>query len=156
MNRLIRLILLYSSQKVKDKGVKMRSMKRNLDIVRDVLLQVEKADGYLTINDLFVARDNQKGCNYTDNEIVYHVELLFAHGFLDGNIRRDMNGDITDNSIDGLTWDGADYLESMRDQRVWFKARDAIKRSVGSTTFDVVKQTCTLIATQLIKSNIGV
>ena len=133
----------------------MKRMKRNLDIVRDILLQVEKADGYLTINDLFDARDNQKNCNYTDNEIIYHVELLFAYGFIDGNIRRDMNGDIIDNSIDGLTWDGADYLECMRDLRVWNKAKSTIKKTVGSTTFDVVKQTCTLVATQMIKNNLG-
>lgn len=131
-------------------------MKRNLDIVRDILLQVEQAEDYLTINDLFDVRDKRKGCNYTDNEIIYHVELLFAHGFIDGCIRRDMNGDITDNSIDGLTWDGADFLESMRDQRVWDRARDTIKKTVGSTTFEVVKQTCTLVATQMIKSNLGI
>ena len=131
-------------------------MKRDLDIVRDILLQVEKSDGYLTINDLFDIRDKQKDCKYTDKEIVYHVELLFAQGFIDGNIRRDMNGDITDSSIDGLTWDGADYLESMRDSRVWNKAKSTIKKAVGSTTFDVVKQTCTLVATQMIKSNLGI
>lgn len=51
----------------------MKSMKRNLDIVRDILLQVEKAEGYLTINELFDTRDNQKSCDYTDNEIVYHI-----------------------------------------------------------------------------------
>ena len=134
----------------------MKSMKRDLDIVRDILLQVEKSDGYLTINDLFDIRDKQKDCKYTDKEIVYHVELLFAQGFIDGNIRRDMNGDITDSSIDGLTWDGADYLESMRDSRVWNKAKSTIKKAVGSTTFDVVKQTCTLVATQMIKSNLGI
>ena len=134
----------------------MKSMKRDLDIVREILLQVEKSDGYLTINDLFDIRDKQKDCKYTDKEIVYHVELLFAQGFIDGNIRRDMNGDITDSSIDGLTWDGADYLESMRDSRVWNKAKSTIKKAVGSTTFDVVKQTCTLVATQMIKSNLGI
>ncbi len=134
----------------------MKSMERDLDIVRDILLQVEKSDGYLTINDLFDIRDKQKDCKYTDKEIVYHVELLFAQGFIDGNIRRDMNGDITDSSIDGLTWDGADYLESMRDNRVWNKAKSTIKKAVGSTTFDVVKQTCTLVATQMIKSNLGI
>ena len=134
----------------------MKSMERDLDIVRDILLQVEKSDGYLTINDLFDIRDKQKDCKYTDKEIVYHVELLFAQGFIDGNIRRDMNGDITDSSIDGLTWDGADYLESMRDSRVWNKAKSTIKKAVGSTTFDVVKQTCTLVATQMIKSNLGI
>ena len=134
----------------------MKSMKRDLDIVRDILLQVEKSDGYLTINDLFDIRDKQKDCKYTDKEIVYHVELLFAQGFIDGNIRRDMNGDITDSSIDGLTWDGADYLESMRDSRVWNKAKSTIKKAVGSTTFDVVKQTCTLVATQMIKSNLEI
>lgn len=131
-------------------------MKRDMDLVRCILLQVEKAENYLTLNDLFQARDNQKGCEYTDNEIIYHVELLFAQGFIDGYLRCDMNGDIIENQMCGLTWDGADFLESMRDQRVWNKAKEVIKKTVGSTTFEVVKQTCTLVAAQMVKSSLGV
>lgn len=131
-------------------------MKRNLDLVRNILLQVEKSEDYLELTDLFEARDKIKDCEFTNNEIIYHVELLIAHGFIDGKLKRDMNGYVIDSCINGLTWDGADFLESMRDQKVWGKARDVIREAVGSTTFDVVKQTCSFVATQMIKNNLGI
>ena len=59
-------------------------MKRNLDLVRNILLQVEKSENYLELTDLFEARDKIKDCEFTNNEIIYHVELLIAHGFIDG------------------------------------------------------------------------
>lgn len=130
-------------------------MKRNLDLVRCILLQVEKAEDYLTFEDLYATRDSQKNCEYTNNEIDYHVELLIAHKAIDGRLKRDMNGNIMDGCIYGLTWEGADFLESMRDRRIWTKARQTIKETVGTTTLDVVKQTCTLVATQMIKNKLG-
>ncbi len=130
-------------------------MKRNLDIVRCILLQVEKSEDHLTINNLLDARDETKDCDYTDNEIIYHVELLLAHGFIDGYIKRDMSGDVIDDCINGVTWDGADFLESVRNSSVWRKAKATIKETVGSTTFEVVKQTCSLVAIQMIKNKLG-
>lgn len=130
-------------------------MKRNLDLLRCILLQVEKAEDYLTFEDLYATRDSQKNCEYTNNEIDYHVELLFAHKCIDGRLKRDMNRDIIEGCIYGLTWEGADFLESMRDRRIWTKARQTIKETVGTTTLDVVKQTCTLVATQMIKNKLG-
>lgn len=84
-------------------------MKRNLDLVRSILLLVEEAESYLEIIDLFKARDRIKGCEFSNSEIIYHVELLIAHGFIDGKLRRDMNGDVMDGCIDGLTWDRDDF-----------------------------------------------
>ena len=48
-------------------------MKRNLDLVRNILLQVEKSEDYLELTDLFEARDRIKDCEFTNNEIIYHV-----------------------------------------------------------------------------------
>lgn len=83
-------------------------MKRNLDLVRSILLKVEKSEDYLELTDLFEARGRIKGCEFTNTEIIYHVELLIAHGFIDGKLKRDMNGYVIDSCICGLTWDGTD------------------------------------------------
>ena len=37
-------------------------MKRNLDLVRNILLQVEKSEDYLELTDLFEASDRIKDC----------------------------------------------------------------------------------------------
>lgn len=84
-------------------------MKRNLDLVRNILLQVEEAENHLELTDLFEARDRIKDCEFTNSEIINHVELLIAHGFIDGKLKRDMNGYVIDSCIYGLTWDGDDF-----------------------------------------------
>ena len=131
-------------------------MKRNMDLVRCILLQVEEAENYIDIEHLFKKRDEVKGCEYTDQEIIYHVELLITHNFLDGDIRRDINKTITDSTIRGLTWEGQDFLDSVREEKVWRKVRSVVADSVGSTTFDVIKQTGSMVAINLIKQGLGV
>ena len=131
-------------------------MKRNMDLVRCILLQVEEAENYIDIEHLFKKRDEVKDCEYTDQEIIYHVELLITHNFLDGDIRRDINKTITDSTIRGLTWEGQDFLDSVREEKVWRKVRSVVADSVGSTTFDVIKQTGSLVAINLIKQGLGV
>ena len=131
-------------------------MKRNMDIVRSILLQVESATDYISIEYLLKQRDSVKDCKWTDEEIIYHVELLLAHEFLDGQIMRDINGTITDSAIKGITWAGQDFLESIRDNKVWKKVKSVITDTVGSTTFDVIKQTGSLVAINAIKKSLGV
>lgn len=90
-------------------------MKRNLDLVRSILLKVEKSEDYFELTDLFEARGKIKGCDFTNTEIIYHVELLIAHGFIDGKLTRDLSGEIIDSCINGLTWDGDDiHSRSLR------------------------------------------
>ncbi len=78
-------------------------MKRNLDLVRSILLKVEKSEDYLKLTDLFEASGKIKDCAFTNNEIIYHVELLIAHGFIDGKLRLDMIDENINTSINGFT-----------------------------------------------------
>ena len=77
-------------------------MKRNLDLVRSILLKVEKSEDYLELTDLFEARGKIKGCDFTNTEIIYHVELLIFQGFIDGKLTRDLSGIIKPRRVKGL------------------------------------------------------
>jgi len=124
-------------------------MKRDLDLVRSILLQVEAADGRLDI-------DCISTCGHNLHEVAYHVELMASQGLIDGHIIYAWGGEGISGHVSGLTWDGQDFLDAMRDSRVWDKAKKAIKEAVGSTTFDVVKATCSSVATALIRTNLGI
>lgn len=122
-------------------------MKRDMDMVRSILKKVEQAPGNLGEADFLGECDPPV--------VYYHLELMIAHGLLDGSVRRDWSGDVIEVDISGLTWDGQDFLEAMRNDRVWVRAKKAVAEAVGSTTFDVVKQACSMVALQAVKSQLG-
>ena len=72
-------------------------MKRDLDLVRSILLYVEGADYEVDADDMATER-------WPIETVAYHVRLMEHHGLLDvSQDFRDMNGGIT---IAGITWDG--------------------------------------------------
>lgn len=118
-------------------------MKRDMDLVRSILKQTELADKPLEFG--MIAHDG-----YSDAELAYHVELMQARGLLDASITKAWSGDVVHGRIEALTWDGLDYLDAVRSDRVWEKAKDAISKTVGSTTFGVIKTVCCKVAIDLI------
>lgn len=117
-------------------------MKRDIDLVRSILMQVEGADGPLDMGDI-------EACGHTEDELAYHIELMRERGLLSATIRRACGGAVVSCRVDALTWDGRDMLDAMRSNRVWVRARRAIADSVGTATFEVVRGVCTAIAQRM-------
>lgn len=124
-------------------------MKRDMDLVRLILLEVEKAEGYTDIERMSCER-------YPLAVIGYHVELLAAHGLIDAKVEHAWGGEATGGTIKALTWSGCDYLDTVRSERVWFKAKKAVSESVGDTSLSVIKDTCSALALATIKANLGI
>lgn len=120
-------------------------MKRDMDLVRDILLMVEKADRALTSDDMHKLKQS-------DSLIDYHVELLTQHKFLDAEITHDWNNDIVGLNIAGLTWEGQDFLEGMRNPTLWEKVKSTLKESGTSASFEVIKFACVEVAKASIKA----
>lgn len=78
-------------------------MKRDLDLVRSILMYVENADDEVDADDMATER-------WPIETVAYHVRLMAHHGLLDvSQDVRDMNGGIT---IADITWDGQEvYLQ---------------------------------------------
>lgn len=88
--------------------------------------------------------------------VAYHVRLMAHHGLVDlSDDVRDMNGETLSLAVSGLTWDGQDYLDAIRDPKVWSKVKKTVKEAVGSTTLEVVKQTGALVAMFMVKASLG-
>lgn len=123
-------------------------MKRDLDLVRSILVYVEKAERDVDAESLVTDR-------WPLETVSYHVRLMAHHGLLDlSQDVLDMNGETVALSVSGLTWDGQDYLEAVRDNRVWNRTKKAVSEAVGSTTFEVVKQAAVMVATGLVKAKL--
>lgn len=124
-------------------------MKRDLDLIRYILLTTEQSDKGVTDSVLV----NQ--C-YDIRTIAFHTELLIDRGLVSGSVEYDgFHTTPLGVEITRITWEGYDYLDSIRSDKVWRKAKEVISKSVGDTSLLVVKDTCQLVAKTLIKQNIG-
>ncbi len=118
-----------------------------MDLIRSILLQVELANEPLTLG--MLSYDG-----HSDAEAIYHIELMKRRGLIDADIQRAWGGDVVSCSISALTWDGQDFLDAIRSEKVWAKSRDLVKKTVGSTTFDVIKTVCSKVAVELVCSQL--
>lgn len=117
-------------------------MRRDMDLVRSILMQAEAADGPLDMGDM-------DPCGHTEEEVAYHIELMAQRGLVSATVRRAYGGAVMLCRVDALTWDGQDMLDAVRSERVWARARRAIADSVGTATFEVVRGVCTAIAQRM-------
>ena len=121
-------------------------MRRDMDLVRHIMLEVEAAPGRLELGEL--------ACDEWPFPLVaYHVEMLAAHGLLDAKVTHFSSG--PRGTVKALTWDGHDFLDAIRDERVWRKTKDKIVETVGSVTLGTFKKVAELIALEMVRASIG-
>jgi len=101
-------------------------MKRDMDLIRLLLLQQESGEDPLELQD------------YPTDLIVYNSALMIDAGFIVGNIISDHNGSPAGVSIIRLTWAGHDFLDSTRDPTIWTKAKDRVLKPGISWTFSIL------------------
>lgn len=101
-------------------------MKRDMDLVRELLLKLEAEplDG-----NLWRLEPDALGiADHSLDEIAYHLVLLIDGGLLDGE--REQSGGFVARK---LTWAGYDFLDSVRDAKVWRTTKDRMKAAGGFT-----------------------
>lgn len=122
-------------------------MKRDMELVRQILMSVEEAEEPVDI-ERFVSE------RYSMATVAYHVALLDAHGLIDAEILhaddRAYHGEIA-----GLTWEGSDFLDAIKDDVIWKKTKAAIRRVSTSVTLQTISETAVMVAQQAIKASLG-
>ena len=113
-------------------------MKRDLDLIRDILLTIENSTNKISIYEL------SDTLNVSPDIIFYQITLLREANFIiaHGGIRV-----ITPTSrryesfrVYRLTFTGHDYLDAIRDNRVWAATKSELSKIGGSAAFDIVKE----------------
>lgn len=110
-------------------------MKRNMDLVREILLQIEATEPGKAIN-----LDNSGN---GEEEIGLHVELMIEHGLIEGNALPSRDGpahQILAYRIERMTWEGHDFLDAARNDTIWKKAKQKCLETTGGLAFDILKQ----------------
>ncbi|WP_396956427.1 DUF2513 domain-containing protein [Nitrosomonas sp.] len=107
-------------------------MKRNWDIIRDVLIEVEALNS-ARFEDIQYGPASES----TEPEKAIHGVLLWKAGFIEGADASDMDGDAV--LARELTWAGHDLLETIRSKAVWERIKATAQDKGIELTFDAVK-----------------
>lgn len=106
-------------------------MKRDMDLVREIMLKIEA----LPVGPPVLYRTSE----VEDLVLLAHLEMLIEGGVVRGKISRSQGarGDVI--GISGLTWDGHEWLETVRDPRVWDETKAAVQERGAAPSFELMK-----------------
>ena len=125
-------------------------MKRDMDLARTLLLRVEK-DATFNGNDYYIQHPSELALEkWSDEQVSYHLHLLIEAKLLDGSA--DLGGGF---SILKLTWQGHEFLDTIREPEVWKKTSEGAKK-VGGVGMDLLVELAKAYGKQFIKERLGV
>ncbi|MCD8510125.1 MAG: DUF2513 domain-containing protein [Bacillus sp. (in: Bacteria)] len=115
-------------------------MKRDMELVRKILIAIEDSnkDPHDTLE---LSLDE-----YEDLFVYYHIKLLYEAGLIDAMDASSMDG--TEWYAKSLTWDGHEFLDSIRNDNVWNEVRKHVKEKGGSIPLEVLKALAVKISTK--------
>ena len=105
-------------------------MKRDMDLIRSILLELEKypePNGWADI----------KIEGYSIEEVSYHIKLLAQAELIEAYDVSDGSG--FDWRASSLTWKGHEFLEAARNPSRWQEAKKLISGKGESITFEIIK-----------------
>jgi Hypothetical protein (DUF2513) len=106
-------------------------MKRDMDLLRKVLLKVEE----LPVNRIWSC-DGIEG--YTQEQVSYHLELALDERFVVGRRATDEGENFF---IERLTFAAHEFLDAARQETLWQKAKAIVLKNAGTLTVEALKIT---------------
>lgn len=104
-----------------------------MELVRQLLFMIEKLESNHT--ELKIPSEIDR------EEAVYHLRIMEQAGFTVNKIQYADNQPLWIYS--SLTWDGHDFLDSIKNDTVWTKIKEGIKNKgleLGQVSFSVLKE----------------
>jgi hypothetical protein len=96
-------------------------MKRDLDLIREILLHIESGEQYDGTREFYYSTPEDMGLSGgTPEEFVYHCTLLIEDGYIDGAAT------IVNIVVRRLTSRGHDFLDDIRDAGVWKQVKNRL------------------------------
>ena len=105
-------------------------MKRDLELIREIMLQIEAHEG-----SGFMSDADLKGA--PKNEILFQLHLIQEDGYIESEIINTIDGN-SEATIYGLTKEGRKYLDIIRDNSLWTKVIKTLKK-IGGVILEVIR-----------------
>ena len=97
-------------------------MKRDMDLVRSILIAIEKNEKDIVRRQDFdrtFQQNSPDGTTWTNKQIIEHVRIMGQAGLIEAKMLLGPRGF----SAISLTWAGHEFLDNARDENVWQKAK---------------------------------
>ena len=107
-------------------------MKRDMDLVRLILLEIEDKYRSTAIYDLAID-------GYDTEMVAYHCKILYDAGLISDYKAQYADNEIYVFGVGSLTWDGNDFLEKIRDDSQWKKVKETITKKGLPLVVDTIK-----------------
>lgn len=106
-------------------------MKRDMDLVRKILLAVEEEKDDLEGITDFAIED------YSSAQISHHVVIMEQAGLIEAHIAPTMDGVMY--IVRRLTWEGHEFLDAARNESFWNQAKEKVVETTGGLGFEALK-----------------
>jgi hypothetical protein len=118
-------------------------VKRDLDLVRQLMLRIESLPASPPVQ--------YRMSEIEDPVLLAHLELLIDAGLVNGKIARShgTRGDVI--SVSGLTWQGHEWIETVRSQSLWNEVRSTLVDGGGVLTFELTRA----VAGKILRARLG-
>lgn len=104
-------------------------MKRDFDLVRAILLAAEAQDEN--------GRPPIAPEGYSNAEIKYHIKIMVDGGLL--RERQHARIDLPAPVFDGLTWEGHEFLDAIRESGAWSRVKRVLKEKSLGLSYESIK-----------------
>lgn len=118
-------------------------MKRDMDLIREILLKIEETENKRPIIDLCVE-------NYSDEEVSYHCKLLYEAGFV-CDYKNTIDGSF---GVGQMTWNGQEFLDTVKSDTIWNKTKETITKKGLPMGIDILKSVATSIIQSMITTGV--
>lgn len=109
-------------------------MKRDLALIRDLLLRIEATPAN---------RDARLDTTEVDEDVVHeHLEMLIDAGLIEGTVLAAGSGHarIYDVRVKRLTWTGHEFLANAQNEGAWAKTLEFVRSKGGAVSLEIVKE----------------
>lgn len=122
-------------------------MKRDMDLVRDILFALLASDKELWSASFFSAK-------YSRKYLAYHFLILDEAGLLVANVQATNNDPYNIAVASHLTREGTDFLDAEHDESIRNMVRSSIGKTIGGTSFQVFKVVAPSLALEATKASL--
>src|SRR5207302_1824806 len=113
--------------------------------IRDILFKIEENPTGFAGGDIAID-------GYSEEEIGYHCYLICDAGLAAGVSDTNLDSTSPRVLISHLNWQGHEFIDAARDDTVWNKAKDTVKKSVKTASIEVMKQ----VLNWVVRSQLGI
>ncbi|MEF9876484.1 MAG: DUF2513 domain-containing protein [Gordonibacter sp.] len=119
-------------------------MKRDMNLARTILLTLAESEKPIDASSI-------ASTEYPPKMVGYHFQILDEAGLIVASVRAADNDPYYFAMASRLTWDGNDFLDSIRDDLIWKRASSTIGKATGGASLDVVKTVASSLVLETIK-----